>query len=222
MNKAELINIVGQQAYQDACEQLLNKDASKDTSDLPHQISDLIWDSNRPWREKIELFFDIYDDMPTYAYVMYVSINYHNFSQIDKQIWWSMARDRLASGEYTIEQPIAYSLWCDFFEGIHTVEEAWAEVSSETVQKRVLWIALVQSGPVPYPLKRRVYDRLLQNPHWHSAIFTSLFHSAFDAYGNIDRNDACELLTRLDLAPPITEHLGMLIEKIGCSNQTNE
>jgi hypothetical protein len=216
MNKAEIINIIGQESYRDACE-YARQNIQRTSPELSHQIRELIWDSDASWSKKLELFFDIYDDMPTYGYVMDVAMNYHEFSSTDKKMWWSMARDRLASGDYATEQPVAYSLWCDFFEDPNTVEESWAEVSNETVPESVLRIALLQSGPVPYQLKRQVYDRLLPNSDWHNLIFHSLTCSAFDAYGQIDSHDASKLLSQLVITPPYTEYIEKFTEKIGCS-----
>jgi hypothetical protein len=226
MTKAEVISKVGQREYQDACVRArhdadrpdFGRDLGKGeiTSDLPHQITDLIWGGDCTWREKIALFFEIYDDMPGYGHLMYVTHHYRDFSMTDRQAWWALVRERLASGDLALDQPLAYSLWCDFFEDAGTVAEAWAEVASEAAPERVLRAALRASGPVPYPLKRRVYDRLLPDPAWHGAIFESLLYSAFDYFGQIEPADACVLLTSLQLAAD-TEHLSMLREKIGCA-----
>ena len=228
VTKAEIIARVGADAYREACE-LATQVARRPNygrdrgqgglgPDLPHDITDLICGTDSTWREKLSLFFEIYDDMPSYGHLMYAKNHYHDFSGTERQIWWQMVRERLASEDPALTQPLAYSLWCDFFEDPDTVAEAWAEVSDETVPERVLRIALGSSGPVPYPLKRRVYNRLLSDPHWHGSILDSLFWSAFDVYGKIEPRDACELLTKLVVGPD-TEALQRLREKLDCSTR---
>jgi hypothetical protein len=216
MNKEKIISQVGQKLYRDACDHI-RQHPDKETPDVVYRILDLIWEGDYSICEKLEVFFSFYDDMPKYSFVADIAKNYHRFSEVDRQTWWSMARDRLSSGEYALEQPIAYSLWCDFFEDPRTVEEAWVEVSNETVLESVLRIALLQSGPVPYQLKRQVYDRLLPYINWHNVIFHSLYCSATDAYGQIDRHDACKLLSQLVITPPCAEYVKKFIELIGCS-----
>ena len=226
VTKSDVIRKVGEQTYLDACASARRDAARSDygrgmgwgepLADIPHQVTDLIWDGDWPWRDKLRLFFEIYDDMPAYGHLMYVPHHYSHFSQADNQEWWAGVRARLASGDPALAQPLAYSLWCDFFEHPDRVEQAWSELSGESVPEPALRIVLLSSGPVPYPLKRRVYDRLIADPGWHGAIFQSLLNSAFDVFGQIDARDACELLTRLRPGPD-TEQLATLRDKLGCS-----
>jgi len=226
VTKSDVIRKVGEQTYLDACASARRDAARSDygrgmgwgepLADIPHQVTDLIWDGDWPWRVKLRLFFEIYDDMPAYGHLMYLPHHYSHFSLADNQEWWAGVRARLASGDPSLAQPLAYSLWCDSFEHPDRVEQAWSELSGESVPEPALRIVLLSSGPVPYPLKRRVYDRLIADAGWHGAIFQSLLNSAFDVFGLIDARDACELLTRLQPAPD-TEQLATLRNKLGCS-----
>ena len=45
---------------------------------LPHEICDLIWEGPAPWRTKISLFFEIYDEMPAYGHLLYAKHYYRS------------------------------------------------------------------------------------------------------------------------------------------------
>lgn len=65
--------------------------------DLPHELTDLIWDDGSGgWCEGIELFFAVYDDMPAYGHLMYVKHHYAEFGPADRERWWLAACTRLA------------------------------------------------------------------------------------------------------------------------------
>lgn len=86
---------------------------------------------------------------------------------------------------------------------------ATKEPASDLLLQRVL----IHSGPVPYDLKRELYERLLPDEKWHYYIYRSLLHSAFDMYGKIHRKDAGQVLEQLELADDL-EHLGKLQDKL--------
>lgn len=69
------------------------------------------------------------------------------------------------------------------------------------------------SGPVPYALKAPLYERLIADVAWHGAIFESLFGSAFDVFGNLNKNAARRLLARLQL-PAGLAHVEALRAKL--------
>jgi hypothetical protein len=120
--------------------------------------------------------------------------------------------DRLAD-------PIAYSLWCDYFEDPASVEEAWTAVAAPgAVSARGLQRVLNVSGPVPYDLKVPIYERLVGSTHWHPFIFRSLLYSAFDVYGQIDARAARKLLDKLSLSKT-TEGLNELREKVDAAGE---
>ncbi len=179
-------------------------------STIVHTISALIWESSLADVEKMALVWQVYSDMPCYALLMGIKLSYAQLSPAAQHLFWEQARMLLAHGDDAVAEPLAYSLWCDFFEDDSTVEQAWAElVENNTTMTRLLQRVLIVSGPVPFHLKAQLYRRLLNDKTWHYYIFRSLLHSTFDVYGDLDRGKATVLLQRLVLRPD-TEHLTTL------------
>jgi hypothetical protein len=166
-------------------------------SDLPHRIADLIWDGPDSWAEKIRLLFDVYDEMPGYGHLMYVTHHYEHFSASDRSLWWHKVAERLEAAVPAIASPIEYSLWCDFFENPDRVTEAWRHLTQGNPSEGTLRAVLRASGPVPYVMKTRLYEQLITDPKWHEWILESLRASASDVYGDIDQRDARTWLDRL-------------------------
>jgi hypothetical protein len=207
MTKAEIIAIVGKDVFEAAAD--LSLEAADSAygavlsaprlpgSDLLHRIADLIWDGPYPWADKIGLLFDVYDEMPGYGHLMYVTHHYARFSKSDRLLWWRKVIERLDAAVPAIANPLGYSLWCDFFEDPDRVEEAWGHLTQGHPSEGVLRAALKASGPVRYAMKRRLYEQLNTDPKWHEWILESLRASASDVYGDIDRIDARRWLDRL-------------------------
>ena len=208
MTKADIIKIVGTDVFERACADLKLEAADPvsgavlnsprlPASDLPHRIADLIWDGPDPWAEKINLLFEVYDDMPGYGHLMYVTHHYERFSASDRLLWWRKVADRLEAAVPAISNPIEYSLWCDFFENPDRVAEAWEHLTQPNAAESVLRAVLRVSGPVPYAMKRQLYEQLIADRKWHESILESLRAGASDVYGDIDRMDAQTWLDQL-------------------------
>jgi hypothetical protein len=214
--KHELVEIVGLDHYRDACRSA-RRDAERqdygrgdpgadDSSLVPHDLSDALWESDAPLAEKIRTLFEIYDEMPAYGLLMYVSHEYSHWPQAAKRQYWAAFASRLASSDRALARPLAYNLWCDWFEhGIHTAD-AWEALTAPAQPDYVLQEVLIASGPVPWELKSRLYARLIPEQKWHYYIFRSLLHSAFDVFGKFERDEATTLLAKLKL-PDDTENL---------------
>lgn len=181
--------------------------------DVPHDLSDLIWDkSEEPWLARLELAFELYRQMPCYATLMYMP--HKEWDDEAKGRFWDEYRSLLSDDDDRLADPVAYSLWCDYFEDPDTVEEAWLALASPgSVSDRGLERMLEVSGPVPYAFKVPLYERLVASARWHPFIFRSLLFSAFDVYGRVDAKAAQELLKRLSL-PKMTENLDELMQKL--------
>ncbi|MFN0007131.1 MAG: hypothetical protein ACKVXR_04420 [Planctomycetota bacterium] len=174
----------------------------------------MIWDTESPWVDRVTLFFSIYDVMPSYGHLIYAKMKYGEFDADARAQWWSEIRERLVGPDLALRQPIAYSLWCNFFEDDRAVEESWAELTANDAPRALLRVVLANSGPVPFGLKQCLYDRLLPDPAWHASIFESLVRSAFDVYGQIEIAAARSLLDRLEL-PQDQPNLDLLRRKLG-------
>ncbi|MGB0952765.1 MAG: hypothetical protein ACPG31_06050 [Planctomycetota bacterium] len=174
---------------------------------------DDLWDGNLPTARKLEVTASLFEEMPSYSYFTFLGTHYGVFSDADLENFWSWMRKLLASEDRAFLNAAGYSLWCDFFEDARRVERAWAEVTREGLPPSALRCVLDHSGPVPYPLKKRLYGVLITDKAWHLPIFRSLLHSAHDAFGQIDKKDARKLLAQLDL-PNDTQYLKELRSKI--------
>ena len=97
--------------------------------DVPHDLSDLIWDkSEEPWLARLELAFELYRQMPCYATLMYMP--HKEWDDEAKGRFWDEYRSLLSDDDDRLADPVAYSLWCDYFEDPDTVEEAWLALAS--------------------------------------------------------------------------------------------
>ena len=75
--------------------------------------------------------------------------------------------------------------------------------------------ALIESaGPVPFELKAPYYEQLLADKTNHATILSSLYHSAHDVYGKIDRKKALEIVAKLDVNLKSDEYR-LLKKKLG-------
>ena len=206
MTKDEIIAEVGADVFKREARRIRADAARSDygrggdlSSELPHELASRIWYSDFPGTEKIRLFFDIYDEMPSYGLAMYVTHFYSEFSMHEKGLWWAGVRERLGSSDSALRNPLEYSLWCDYFENRETVGEAWEALTADGSDEQILRCVIKASGPVPYELKRGLYEQLAERVEWRPAIFEALFHSAHDYFGHIDAAHARNLLGRLDI-----------------------
>jgi hypothetical protein len=204
MMKSDLIAHIGPERWLAACS-LCTLDASrtdygegpsKAESDVPHELADLIW-QQESLLASIGLFFSIYDDMPSYGHVMYVSHHYDRFGQRERRSWWEGVRERIGHRVLALANPLVYSLWCDYFEDAERVREAWSVVTSPPRTLLMNQRVLAASGPVPYPLKRAAYVKALRNASLHPALLRGLRGSAFDVYGQIDTAHALRVFQQL-------------------------
>ena len=157
--------------------------------------------------------------MPCYGLLMYLKDNYGQFCEHERNQFWDWVRTQLDSNDPVLSPPIAYCLWCDFFEDPNTVHEAWSQLVVPFPSEKALQTILIHSGPVPFHLKQPVYTLLIDKPQWHYYIFQSLLHSQFDVYGKLDKRSAWKLLQQLNL-PSNIEHLDKLKEKLAIDANT--
>ena len=216
MLKLAIIQAVGESAFAEACGQARAEAAKPDygrgeswTSDIPHAVADELWSAAVPPEEAVEALFSLYDDLPAYGLLMYTIHQYVEWPAGVRERYWADVRARLGGPDPALAAPLSYCLWCDWFEDSALVVEAWTALTARGATPTVLRRVLAASGPVPYDLKRALYERLVDRPEWHADIFGSLLHSAFDVFGQIDRVDARRWLGRLQL-PESTPHLDKL------------
>jgi hypothetical protein len=189
----------------------------KSATMVPHDLEELIWDDeDASWKDRVDLALALYREMPCYAILMYARHHFFEWDEPARTLFWREARKLLADRDDRLADPIAYSLWCDYFEDGDPVEEAWYEVAErDPPSERRLQRVLAVSGPVPFELKMKLYERLLPEKRWHPWIFTSLFNSAFDIYGQLDAKPARKVLVRLQVPADRSEELDALWKWFG-------
>lgn len=140
----EILELIGQDEWNEACQDARIDAARPDyaqghagfDSAIPRQISDYIWQGDETWSQKLDLFLRIYQQMPCYGNLLYLKDWYREFSPEDRQKYLLHAKEVLGRGDLALANPIAYSLWCDFFEDSETVAEAWNTLVADPVPER--------------------------------------------------------------------------------------
>ncbi len=223
MRKTDIIDLIGPERYAAACHAAWQDSARADYGRMPELTDDLddvtvdintsIWWDNQdvPVDTKLAVVFEIYADMPCYAYLSWLPFRRLTYEQRLRCLTW--LRECISSSDDAIANPARYTLWCDFFENPQAVEETWNFIIDSAPSEIVLERVLMASGPVPYALKHPLYLRLISEERWHDFIFCSLLHSAFDVYGSIDKSEARRILDQLIL-PTDTLHLDRLKQEL--------
>ena len=178
--------------------------------DVPHDLEDLVWTAGEAsWVDRVALAFELYRQMPCYATLMYTTGYYPQWDRQARQLFWNEYRTLISDPDDRLAEPVAYSLWCDYFENPETVHKAWSEIARpDVLTERGLERVLDVSGPVPFRLKRALYDELVADERWHPFIFRSLLHSAFDVFGDVEIEAGRRLLAQLSVpedAPGLRE-----------------
>jgi len=115
-----------------------------------------------------------------------------------KKIIWEHFLQYLASETY-YSDPVSYVLWVEFFEDTTTVRDTWQGLLNNCRNKKTLLAMLEIAGPVPFDLKETCYKSLITDNASHEIIFNSLFFSAFEYFGNIDKRKASIILAKLSV-----------------------
>ena len=167
--------------------------------DVSDEIGEMVWELNLGKRDKLKLILLFYESFPSY-WLLVVGVDWHlkELGSGNRALFWSWVRSQLASDDPAIPQPLSYFLWCEIFEDPNWVKEAWNALVYPLPADKVLQILLINSGPVPFALKKKLYGQLLNDPKWHYYIYRGLLHSAFDYYGSIDRIEGFRILSRFN------------------------
>ncbi|HEX8084463.1 MAG TPA: hypothetical protein VF529_09255 [Solirubrobacteraceae bacterium] len=174
-----------------------------DLDEVPHDLNDLLWhEGESPPAERMAAALAVYRAMPCYATLMGLTDVFHDLPRDVRSAMWAAYRALLDQADAPLADPVTYSLWVDFYEDRSTVKEAWHETALHAPATDLrLERVLDHSGPVPFKLKERLYERLIGEPRWHPHILTSLARSATDVYGDLPKRRARRWLDRLDVPP---------------------
>jgi hypothetical protein len=180
----------------------VSKTLPSDTWTLLDEISAEVWYSTMAVADKISLGFQLYEKFPSYYHFLvpfYHEIRDKTISLPDhKKIIWEHFIQYLVS-EACYADPVSYVLWVEFFEDATTVRDTWQGLLNNCRNKKSLLSILEMSGPVPFDLKETSYKLLISDKASHEIIFNSLFHSAFEYFGNIDKRKAITILAKLSV-----------------------
>ena len=212
MNLEKLQELVGKAKFEEAAQSMAEEAANLmrwrgggRSSDLPYELSAIIWLEPMALIKRIELIFDVYEQIPSYGLLAGIAAHWERLGKEEKKMIWHKFRELLAKNDEKFSRPIEYTLWCDFFEHPTRVTEAWLQMLMPPRSPQQVEKLLFVSGPVPYWLKKTLYEEVIGEVDYHDAIFTSLLGSRFDILGDIDEKDAGQILDRLKLEPKPTQ-----------------
>jgi len=184
------------------------------SSELVHDLMDEFWNLDFDDEQLIELFFGIYEDLPSSWSLTTLCWKYIESEIKLKKIILSKLYYYLTINNRVYSRPIEYSLWCDYFEDIKLVDEVWNFlINKKDISDNVVKSLLNCSGPVPYKLKEGFYINLINKKEYHSDIFNSIKFSVFDYFGQIDKKKAKKILKKLKIDKKNIEYK-MVIDKI--------
>ena len=93
-----------------------------------------------------------------------------------------------------------YALWVDFFENQNTVSFAWSEIEKHIKTEAGHLKLLSISGPVPFPLKQRLYEHFLARPQFHGPLLRAFYASLYEVYGQADKAEIGRMLRQLQVS----------------------
>ncbi len=120
--------------------------------DLPHDIGDVIFDSELDSPSKVRLTFEIYKDIPTYWLIALIALYWDELPNDAKKVFWGETKKYLSHNNLAFVNPLGYALAVDFFEDQKRLEEAWGELVRSNSNKRVNMRE--QTGPNKQLLER--------------------------------------------------------------------
>lgn len=199
-----LIEVVGREAFDAACRETSSSAGGPTAPDAPHELSDRLWYAgSESLADRLPVAIELYRRMPSYANLMYWRHRHREFDHETQARMWAAYREFLGDPDVAVAQPVAYSLWVDYFEDESTVERAWSEVSGPEEPRRPrLERVIAASGPVPWVRKALLYESLAAEGGWEDALVAGIYGSCIDLYGSIERKAALRIIRRL---PPATE-----------------
>jgi hypothetical protein len=207
ITKEDLIKQFGGSSFEDVVARVWRRASSKGGEETSQQdyeilsdIVDYIFKSDIDDLKKIDLFFELYEEIPSYTLISECSISYWPLSPHATSKYWERYRNLLNSDNDDLCWALEYHLWSGHFEGTE-VEDAWNALTKDLSRKKAIYRILRVSGPVPFELKNNLYDSLIQYREYHPSIYKGIVGSAFDVYGDGTQDQLIPVLDKLDLEP---------------------
>jgi len=192
------------------------KQLSSETWSLFDNISSKVWYSTMTNSLKISLGFQLFETFPSYYH--FLTPFYHGIRNkeiiepVEKKTIWQHVMVYLSMENYYAD-PVGYVLWVDFFEDETTVRETWQGLVNNGSNRKALLRLLENAGPVPFDMKETLYASLIGDTSNHEVIFKSLLYSAYDVFGQIDKEKTVNILAKLKVNTE-TENYKLLKEKL--------
>jgi hypothetical protein len=166
--------------------------------------SDIWWDApTLRARERIDLTFELFEELPGYGVLMHVTGFYEDMAPEDRQHLWAHAARVLDTAGDPHADPLLYWLDMDVFgDGTDHERESWHALTGPDAGDGRMRRLLSVAQEVPFALKEPVYERFLPVRSWHGLIAASLRGSALERDGEAAVAGANDLIARLDLPHP--------------------
>lgn len=164
----------------------------EDTAEL---LAEVVWDlaeliaSAEKEADRVQGWLAVYRRCPCYSLLFEIAVQYYrHLSGSGRRQLWEGLRELLDAKDDRLADPIAYSLWVDYFEDPDrlAVEETWRLLVDGRPKDRALRRILEVSGPVPVALKGELFQRTIDDRTWHDSIFRALVNSRTAMYGEWD------------------------------------
>jgi hypothetical protein len=165
------------------------------------ELAELVTDNNDigSLEYRLQLLFSIFSQKPSY-FTSYCFVKlYDKFDSELKSKFWDKFVEELENNEGKVKDELKYLLWVEFFRDSLTVNEAWNQILERSKSNEIISILLNQSGPVPFDLKLKLYNELIDNQEWHMPILKSIHHSLFDITGSVNIEDAKMIVDQLQV-----------------------
>jgi len=208
MNKNDLLKLIDMEKYNEDCETAMKTAeycGKKDNPysgvhfDTAHDLSWILWDLEIKESEKLDMLFELYTEMPCYAYLMYLSHEYKRcFSKHMRRKVLRWFNNIILSDNKVLKNPILYSLWCNYLDDSEFSNSVWSKLLTlGNGKKNSIQALLSVSGPVDWDLKHKLIRELITDKKWHLMIYDSLLFSMYDTDGQINKLDAKSILSKL-------------------------
>jgi len=155
------------------------------------------YDETLSGKQKINLLLQLFDQDPECVILTELSIFNNEMAVSEKNVMWNYFRKQLSKGDSLHREYIERSLWIGFFEDSEIVNEAWEKLVGDYQDKNILKRLLTISSPIPFNLKNKLYQKVIENKEFHDYIFESLESSFFCLYGKINIQRARIILSNL-------------------------
>lgn len=165
------------------------------------ELAELVTDNNHigSLEYRLQLLFSIFAQKPSYFTSHCLVKLYAKFDDELKSKFWDRFVDELENTQDKVNDELKYLLWVEFFRDKLTVNEAWNQILERSKSKEIIVILLNQSGPVPFDLKLKLYNELIDDQEWHMPILKSIHHSLFDIAGSVKIEDAKMFVDQLQV-----------------------